>query len=216
MKLLVGQLVAALLIAVNPVEETHSTCPADWPVDELIAVLNKRPLHVKNPLPDTACINLWLIVPVGTCHEVKKSTPPENPNPEPAPEPSTIASSSNDAGPASASSKDQRRDNEATSAMSAEEKCNETMEAALAAGHNVDVGDQNFAKRNYNGALTRYRDAAEQKPHDAAIHVRLGRTLERMDRPDLAAEQYNEAVKLGGPEKYVAEAKSAMARLEKK
>ena len=214
MKLLA--IAAALLIAMNTAAETHSTCPADWPVDDLIVELNKRPLHVKSPLPDSACIDLWVIVPAGTCREVKKSAPPENPKPKAAPQPSTIQESSNDTGPASASSKDQRQDNQATPAKDVDEKCHAAMETALAAAHNVDVGDQNFAKKNYNGALARYQDGVEQKPQDAAIHVRLARTLERMDRPDLAAEQYNEALKLGGPEKYVNEAKAALARLEKK
>jgi len=214
MKLLAAM--AALLIVVNTAAETHSTCPVDWPVDDLITALNERPLQFKNPMPDTACVNLWMILPVGTCHNVKKSAPPASPKPEPAREPSTIQASSSDGGPASASSKDQPQNNQATSAGSAEDKCNEATGVALLAAHNVDVGDQNFSKKNYNGALARYQEAAEQKPHDAAIHVRLGRTFERMDRPDLAAEQYSEAAKLGGPEKYVSEAKAALGRQEKK
>jgi hypothetical protein len=54
------------------------------------------------------------------------------------------------------------------------------MRRALEAAHKVDVGDQYFADKNYKGALLRYQDAAEERPADVAIHVRLGRVLETL------------------------------------
>ena len=56
------------------------------------------------------------------------------------------------------------------------------MKMALEAAHNADVGDQYFGQKNYNGALMRYEDALEGKPGDVAIHVRLGRVLEKLGR----------------------------------
>ena len=57
------------------------------------------------------------------------------------------------------------------------DKCDEAMEQTLKAAHDVDVGDYSFEAKNYGGALLRYKDAAEEKPGDAAIHVRLGTSV---------------------------------------
>ena len=59
-------------------------------------------------------------------------------------------------------------------------KCNDAMELALEAAHNVDVGDYAFAEKNYKGALLHYKDAVEEKPGDIAIRVRLGRVFEKL------------------------------------
>ncbi len=96
---------------------------------------------------------------------------------------------------------------------SAPDKCEQAMEAALAAVHDVDVGDTNFEKRNYRGALLRYQAAAEEKPKDAAIHVRLGRAFEKLKKPDEARVEYEAAEKLPGPQKWIEEAHQALARL---
>jgi hypothetical protein len=94
------------------------------------------------------------------------------------------------------------------------DRCNEAMEVALEAAHNVDVGDFNFAEKNYKGAWLRYSDALEEKPGDAAIHVRLGRVFEKLDQGPQAIEQYNAVLKLAGPEKWSREAKAALLRLQ--
>lgn len=160
--------------------------------------MNKqKALRNKNPLPDSGCINVWLIVPVGWCHGMKKSSPEAKPNPG-----STSASD------------DQPGSNDASSAKTQAEKCTEAMQVALEAAHDVDVGDQNFAKKNYRGALLRYEDAAELKPQDSAIHVRMGRACEQLNQRADAIEHYKEAIQLGGPEKWIAEAKAALQRLE--
>ena len=88
------------------------------------------------------------------------------------------------------------------------------MELALDAAHDVEVGDYNFSTKNYNGALMRYQSAAEDKPHDAAIHVRLGRAFEKSGKLPEAIQQYKEAQELAGPEKWSEEAKGALIRLQ--
>ena len=88
------------------------------------------------------------------------------------------------------------------------------MEQALEAAHNVEVGDYSFDNKNYNGALLRYKDADEEKPEDAAIHVRLGRVFEKLGQLSEATAQYKAALDLAGPQKWLDEAKGSMARLE--
>ena len=94
------------------------------------------------------------------------------------------------------------------------DKCDEAMELALEAAHNVEVGDYSFESKNYSGALIRYKDADEEKPGDAAIHVRLGRALEKLGQLEEATGQYKAALDLAGPQKWSDEAKSALVRLE--
>ncbi len=95
-------------------------------------------------------------------------------------------------------------------------KCDQAMEMALEAAHNVDVGDYSFETKNYGGALMRYKDAAEEKPGDAAIHVRLGRALEKLSQLPEALEQYKAAQELAGPAKWSNEAKAALLRLQQR
>jgi len=45
----------------------------------------------------------------------------------------------------------------------------------------------------------RYEDANEEKPEDAAIHLRLGRVFEELNQRPQAIEQYNTVLKLRGP-----------------
>jgi len=80
------------------------------------------------------------------------------------------------------------------------ETCAETMNMALLAVHDVEVGDYSFKENNYRGALLRYNEALEQKPEDVAVHVRMGRVLEKLKRVPDAIEQYKAAQKLAGPE----------------
>ena len=88
------------------------------------------------------------------------------------------------------------------------------MEMALKAAHDVEVGDYSFAANNYGGAMMRYKDAAEEKPGDAAIHVRLGRAFEKLRQLPQAIEQYKAAEDLAGPAKWSEEAKAAVLRLQ--
>ena len=85
---------------------------------------------------------------------------------------------------------------------------------ALEAAHNVEVGDYYFKARNDEAALLRYKDALEEKPGDLAIHVRLGRVFEKLGQPSQAIEQYSEAQKLSGPQKWMDEAMKSLRRLQ--
>jgi tetratricopeptide (TPR) repeat protein len=88
------------------------------------------------------------------------------------------------------------------------------MKRALEAAHNVDVGDQYFGQKNFDGALMRYKEALEEKPEDAAIHVRLGRVHEKLGQLPQAIEAYSAAQKLPRTVKWTDEAKSALLRLQ--
>lgn len=171
------------------------SCPAGLPVDDLIAEIHKQQAKKKhrnaNPLPDVICIGGW-------CRGRPK-TPPPVPGPAPRAEsPSTTDSSSSGV----------------SSSKVPVDKCDEAMELALEAAHNVEVGDYSLESKNYQGALLRYKDADEEKPGDAAIHVRLGRALEKLGHLQEAMEQYKEALDAAGPHKWSDEAKAAIARLE--
>jgi tetratricopeptide (TPR) repeat protein len=171
------------------------SCPADRPVYEIIAELSKqqskRKHRVTNPLPEVTYIWGWCID--------HSRTPPTVPEPVPRAE----TQHSGDASSASASSNTTRA-----------KECHDAMEQALAAAHNVEVGDYYFGKKNYDAALLRYDDAREEKPRDIAVHVRLGRVLERLKQLPRAIEEYKAALKLSGPQKWSDEAKSALLRLE--
>jgi tetratricopeptide (TPR) repeat protein len=171
------------------------SCPAERPVDDIITEVHKQQSNKKhrnsNPFPDVIC--LW-----GWCRgHSSKQTPPTFPESAPqAKNPSENASTSSSRAPV--------------------DKCNAAMEMALKAAHNVDVGDYSFATKNYDGALLRYKDAVEEKPGDAAIHVRLGRAFEKLGQFPQAMEQYKAAQELAGPAKWSDEAKAAILRLQRR
>jgi hypothetical protein len=171
------------------------SCPAERPVDDIITEVHKQQSNKKhrnsNPFPDVICI--W-----GWCRDHSSNrTPPTIPEPAP---------------PAKAPG-----ENDGTSSSRIPvDKCDEAMEMALKAAHDVDVGDYSFSTNNYGGALMRYKDADEEKPGDAAIHVRLGRAFEKLKQPDQAMEQYKAAQDLAGPTKWTDEAKAAVVRLQQR
>jgi tetratricopeptide (TPR) repeat protein len=172
------------------------SCPADRPVDDIIAEVHKQQSKKNhrnpNPFPEVSCIFGWCID--------HSRTPP--PFPEPAPR---AKIPSGDGGPSIS----------VNSSRIPENKCNDAMEIALDAAHNVDVGDYSFAEKNYKGALLRYQDAVEENPGDAAIHIRLARVFENLDQIPNAIEQYKTAQRLAGPGKWSDEAEVALLRLQR-
>jgi Tfp pilus assembly protein PilF len=92
--------------------------------------------------------------------------------------------------------------------------CDDAMQQALEAAHDVDVGDYYFAGKNYRAALLRYKSAADQKPADASIHVRMARTFEKLKQLPQAVEEYKAAQKSPAPTKWKDEAKVALERLQ--
>lgn len=176
-------------------------CPAERPVDDIIAEIHKQQSNKKhrnsNPFPDVFCIGGW-------CRSrPSKHTPPTLPESAPRT-------------PESAPPAKTPGENESSSSSSRVpvDKCDDAMEMALKAAHDVEVGDYSFAANNYGGALMRYKDAVEEKPGDAAIHVRLGRALEKLRQLPQALEQYKAAQDLAGPAKWSEEAKAAVLRLQ--
>jgi type IV secretory pathway VirB10-like protein len=149
-------------------------CPATRPVDDIIAEVNrqqsKKANRNKNPFPSTGCIFGW-------CREAK--TPPTIPQPSTNPE--------------SASPPPNTSTTDDSSSKTEQDRCREAMEKTLEAAHNVDVGDFQMTEKHYAAALSRYQEAADEKPGDAATA----------------------AAKLATPEKWVKEAQTALARLQR-
>lgn len=195
MRILAIVLVSATLWAQVPV----ASCPADRPVDDFITELNrqksKKANRNTNPLPSVGCIFGW-------CRDTG-TTPPTIPNPPRA--------QSED--PNAHGSKTPQSTSGESSSKTENERCNERTEQALQAAHNVDVGDLQVEEKHYRAALSRYQEALEQKPGDAAIHVRLGRVLEKLNDVSTAKTEYEAAERIGTPEKWIAEARGALARL---
>lgn len=168
-------------------------CPAGRPVDDFITEIHKQQSKKKhrnlNPLPDSIC--LW-----GWCRDrSKQETPPTVPETPPQPE--------------------KQAESDGTSSSKVPiDPCREAMEKALEAAHNVEVGDFYFADKSYNPALFRYKDADQEKPGDAAIHVRLGRVFEKLNQIPEAIQEYNAAQKLATQGKWSDEAKAALTRLD--
>jgi tetratricopeptide (TPR) repeat protein len=169
-----------------------SPCPSNAPVDEVISEMNKqKPPRNKSLMPHDVCIWGWCpksrIPTAKGKTEQQASTPPQQQD-------------SNSSGYSTSKSESDR--------------CLDAMERTLAAAKDVDVGDFNAKNKNYKGALMRYQLALEEKPDDAAIYVRLGRAYEALNDTPHAKESYSAAANLSGPEKWVNEAKDALARLD--
>lgn len=181
-------------------QQPAATCPAGRPVDDIIAEVkaqqSKKANRNKNPIPSVKCI--W-----GWCADSGR-TPPTLPGPSTTGEPSARTEQSS----AGASS-----NGESTSKSDAD-RCRQAIERSLQAAHNVEVGDFQFEEKHYPAALSRYAEAAGEKPGDTAIEVRLGRVLEKLNDPPKALEHYEAAAKLGTPEKWAKEAQAAMQRLK--
>ncbi len=183
-------IVSATLLA----QSAPPPCPADRPVDEIIAEVAKQQSNNKkrnkNPLPETVCV--W-----GWCTHVG-GTPPTLPQPAPTAETPTPSQGAEDS----------------SSSKAGVNRCAVLFEMALEAAHNVEVGDYYFEKGNFKAALMRYEDAAEQKTGDAAIHVRLGRVYEKVGDVQRARTHYEAAEKIAAPKEWSQEARSALARLQ--
>src|SRR5206468_10488194 len=109
--------------------EAATACPADRPVDDIIAEVkkqqSKKANRNKNPIPSVGCIFGW-------CREAK--TPPTVPPGTNAETPSTTE-------------EPQDKRGESTS-KTATERCNERTELALEAAHNLEVGDTQFGEKS--------------------------------------------------------------------
>jgi len=82
------------------------------------------------------------------------------------------------------------------------------------AAKNIEVGDFYFKKKNYRAAEDRYREALMYKHNDATATFRLAESLERLDRPAEARQEYESYLQIlpHGPESDAA--KKALERLK--
>jgi hypothetical protein len=136
-----GALAIVILGAGLLAQSPPPSCPADRPVDDIITEIHKQQSKKTNrklnPLPDVICI--W-----GWCRDrSKKETPPTVP--ETVPQPETPSG----------------KDSSVSSSRRPADECQDAMELALEAAHDVEVGDYYFSEKNYNGALMRYQSAVE-------------------------------------------------------
>ena len=208
MRVLALGLVLAIATTAQTVAPVPQACPADRPVDEIIAEMNRQSSHKgsrnKTLLPHTFCLGGW-------CRDTGRTPPTTPPRPPEQTQPKT---------PAAADESSSRADGHMpvaaseTSGNKATEKCNEAIDRVLKAAHDVQVGDWSVEAKNYAGARLRYEDALEYKPEDPAIHVRLGRVLEQLNDVPQAITEYKAAERLGKPGKWTDEAHAALLRLE--
>lgn len=177
---------------------------ADRPVDDYIAEINQQKRRRnKNPLPEYICI--W-----GWCRQVRSGSeteaPPKVPAPQPPPAGATV-----EPGPDSATLERPRSGGDGHSS-SRQPACISGYDPIRAAEH-VEIGDHYFGRKNYRGALSRYQEALENKPADPAIHLRLGRTLEKMDDFAQAYAHYQLSARSVQDGPWKKEAQKALARL---
>ena len=193
-RVLVRCLGAVLILCASLVAQAPPVpCPADLPVDAIIAKQGEQQSKMKhrnkNPLPEVICVFMW-------CFDARRTPPPLPPTFPPA-----------ETAPGAAAA-------DVSSSKTPADSCNRALEMALEAAHNVVVGDYYFEKKNYAAALLRYQDAVQQKPEDAAIHVRLGRVFEKLNQLPEAITHYAAAEKLATPKTWSQEAHTALARLQ--
>ena len=184
-------LVALVFLATQLFAQPQSpSCPADQPVDDLLATVHKlhskRANRNKTLLTDSFCIGGWCLAaknrPKTAPEEIQVTPPPVDPASD-------------------AKVRVQVR------------QCEDALNDALHAAHNVEVGDQQVEEKNFRGALSRYEEALTQKPKDAAIEVRYARVEERLGNLEEAKKHYAAAAVLGSPQKWVDDAKLALERL---
>lgn len=78
----------------------------------------------------------------------------------------------------------------------------------------VEVGDWYFKQENYKGAISRYREALEYKPHDAEATFKLAEVLNKTGDVSGAAENYTEYLKMMPNGPHAKKAKDALQKLK--
>lgn len=82
------------------------------------------------------------------------------------------------------------------------------------AAKDIEVGDYYFKRKNYRGALERYKDALVYKPNDAVANFRLAECEERMGNSADASQHYEAYLKILPEGPFAAEARKALERLK--
>lgn len=83
------------------------------------------------------------------------------------------------------------------------------------AAKNVEVGDYYFKRKNYRAAESRYEEALQWKPNDAAATFRLAQTEEKLGKKSDAVKNYQAYLKILPEGEFSIEAKSGIGRLQK-
>ncbi len=177
-----------LLIAWAPAAAAQQPKPAATPspvpckdrsVDEYLTEMHKRQRN-KNPFPENACILGWCRHP-GAPGDDPVSNPPQAP---------PVATAEVPKAPSGESS------SQAGRAGAGDELRGTTLYDPIAGARNVDAGDYYFSQKNYRAALSRFQEGLQDKPDDAAIHLRLARTWEKLNDPIKAYEHFDAALLL--------------------
>lgn len=82
------------------------------------------------------------------------------------------------------------------------------------AAKDIEVGDYYFKRKNYKGALERYKDALIYKPNDALANFRLAECEEKVGSASDAVQHYEAYLKIlpNGP--FAADARKSLDRLK--
>ncbi len=84
------------------------------------------------------------------------------------------------------------------------------------AAKDIEVGDYYFKRKNYRGALERYKDALVYKPNDAIANFRLAECEEKIGNSADAAQHYEAYLKILPEGPFAADAQKALDRLKQK
>jgi tetratricopeptide (TPR) repeat protein len=79
----------------------------------------------------------------------------------------------------------------------------------------IEIGNYYYKNGNYKGALSRYREALQFKPRDAAATFKLAQALEKTRDFEQARIRYQEYLEILKDGPSAEEAKKALARLQK-
>ena len=82
------------------------------------------------------------------------------------------------------------------------------------AAKDIEVGDYYFKRKNYKGALERYKDALVYKPNDAVANFRIGECEDKIGNSADAAQHYEAYLKILPEGPFAADAKRALERLK--
>jgi tetratricopeptide (TPR) repeat protein len=82
------------------------------------------------------------------------------------------------------------------------------------AAKDIEVGDYYFKRKNYRGALERYKDALVYKPNDAVANFRLAECEDKMGNSTDAAQHYEAYLKILPEGPFAADARKALDRLK--
>lgn len=80
----------------------------------------------------------------------------------------------------------------------------------------IEVGDFYFKRENYSAAASRYREALENKPHDAEATYKLAAALEKSGDLKAAMADYQDYLKILPKGPYAEKAQKGIERLKQK